>query len=90
MLFKLMLRMKLAESKSPRRFSIQSFCCSFLSSFWFILEVFVCRHAPDVDGAIWLNYLPLIREFLPEAAVEIEHEIETTEGSIFSIVLDFQ
>ncbi|XP_074582763.1 RNA-directed DNA methylation 4 isoform X2 [Curcuma longa] len=35
--------------------------------------------APDVDGTIWLNYLPLLREFLPEAAEEIEHEIETTE-----------
>ncbi|XP_042374181.1 RNA-directed DNA methylation 4-like isoform X1 [Zingiber officinale] len=38
-------------------------------------------HAPDGDAAVLHNYLPLIREFLPEAAEEIEHEIETTEDN---------
>ncbi|XP_042373460.1 RNA-directed DNA methylation 4-like isoform X2 [Zingiber officinale] len=37
--------------------------------------------APEVGGAIFDKYLPLLREFLPQAAEEIEHDRATTEDN---------
>ncbi|KAG6519173.1 hypothetical protein ZIOFF_022662 [Zingiber officinale] len=37
--------------------------------------------APEVGGAIFDKYLPLLKEFLPQAAEEIEHDRATTEDN---------
>ncbi|XP_042450424.1 RNA-directed DNA methylation 4-like isoform X1 [Zingiber officinale] len=39
------------------------------------------KDAPEVDGAMLDKYLPLLREFLPQAVEEIEHYKATTEDN---------
>ncbi|KAG6468695.1 hypothetical protein ZIOFF_073388 [Zingiber officinale] len=39
------------------------------------------KDAPDVDGAMLDKFLPLLREFLPQAVEEIEHYKATTEDN---------
>lgn len=47
-----------------------------------------CSFISADDGAILSNYLPLLREYLPETAVEIESGIrESKEGFIYFFIL---